>query len=133
MTNIAKNKTLPVEISALEYYKNLNLKQVMAVIGAEHRNTVWNYVREGKLPTPRYPSPHRPVWRFGELVEHFEPHLVEQSAAPRAYRGADVVKAERPSADVVSKESTPKDRAKDDESTRQVKSLRERLGLGRKG
>jgi hypothetical protein len=34
--------------------------------------TVWLYVKEGKLPKPRYLLPNRPVWRFGEVVDQVE-------------------------------------------------------------
>ena len=65
------------QLSALEYYQHLNTKQVMGVIGASNVRTVWKYVEEGKLPKPHYPSPHRPVWRLGEVVDVF-------GQAPRA-------------------------------------------------
>ena len=59
----------------------------MGVVGASNPRTVWKYVEEGKLPKPHYPSPHRPVWRLGEVVDVFGQHLEPYDAAPRAFRG----------------------------------------------
>ena len=75
------------QLTALEYYQHLNTKQVMGIIGASNPRTVWKYVEEGKLPKPHYPSPHRPVWRLGEVVDVFGQHLEPYDAAPRAFRG----------------------------------------------
>lgn len=74
-------------LTALEYYQHLNTKQVMGVIGASNVRTVWKYVEEGKLPKPHYPSPHRPVWRLGEVVDVFGAQLEAYDAAPRSFRG----------------------------------------------
>ena len=66
-------RKLPSENLILgERYKNLNTTQVMDYLGVTCRSTVWLYVREGKLPKPRYISPKNPVWRLGEVIDHLE-------------------------------------------------------------
>jgi predicted DNA-binding transcriptional regulator AlpA len=70
-----------------ERYKNLNTKQVMEYLGVESRQTVWMYVKEGKLPKPRYLSPHRPVWRLGEVVDQLEKNLKPFDIGAKGFRG----------------------------------------------
>jgi predicted DNA-binding transcriptional regulator AlpA len=106
-------------MTVAERYQHLNTRQVMKYIGTESPSTVWLYVKAGKLPKPRYPSPHRPVWRLGEVVDQFTRHLQEYDEAPRAYREDPELDQPRPQ--VQKKGSSAAAR------------LRERLGLtGRK-
>jgi predicted DNA-binding transcriptional regulator AlpA len=77
------------ELTAQEYYQHLSTDDVRILIGAKTKATVWIYVKQGKLPKPRYPSPHRPIWRLGEVIETFEKHLESYDDAPRAFRGSD--------------------------------------------
>ena len=100
-----------------ERYQNLNTAQVMRYVGAESRQTVWEYVKQGKLPRPRYISPHRPVWRLGEVVDHLEGVLEPYDAQARGFKGDPEVQGTR--ADKTAKGST-------------AEKLRERFGLGRK-
>jgi predicted DNA-binding transcriptional regulator AlpA len=75
------------ELSAIEYYSQLDSKQVCRLLGFKSRATLWRWVRVGKLPAPRYPLSHNPRWRLGEIVE-----LLEQqprfSEAQRGLKGA---------------------------------------------
>jgi len=81
----------PPTLSATEYYKRLNMKQVMAYVGATSRNTIWDYVDKGLLPKPFYPKPHRPVWTLGEVVEHTQEHFKDYDAEPRGFRGSETI------------------------------------------
>ena len=83
------SQNLPKILTALAYYQHLNTKQVMGIIGASNVRTVWKHAEEGKLPELHYPSPHRPAWRLGEVVDVFGAHLAPYDAAPRAFRGSD--------------------------------------------
>ena len=53
-----------------ERYRLLTTCQVMAFVGVRSRQSVWRYVKQGKLPKPRYLGPRRPVWRLGEVIDH---------------------------------------------------------------
>jgi len=97
-------------MSPAERYKQLNSKQLMAYIGTTRRNTVWDYVRRGILPPPRYIQPHRPVWRLGEVVDALE--RLPGAEAKRGYRGH------------VTTEKKP-------EAASTLERLRERFGLKR--
>jgi predicted DNA-binding transcriptional regulator AlpA len=102
-------------MSPAERYKQLNSKQLMAYIGTTRRNTVWDYVRRGILPQPRYIQPHRPVWRLGEVVDALE--RLPGPEAKRGYRGH--VKALRSDAALKPKAASTLER------------MRERFGLKR--
>ncbi len=78
---------LPETLSLTARYKNLNANQVKEYLGVESRQTVWQYVKEGKLPKPRYLSPHRPVWRLGEVVDQLEKNLKPFEVGARGLRG----------------------------------------------
>ena len=111
---MATRKIIPSEtLTMAERYQNLSTNQVMKYVGAESRQTVWEYVRQGKLPKPRYISPHRPVWRLGEVVDYLEGVLKPFDATVRGYRGDPEV-----------------NRAKTEEPvTSRADRLRERFGL----
>ena len=111
------------QLSALEYYQHLNTKQVMGVIGASNVRTVWKYVEEGKLPKPHYPSPHRPVWRLGEVVDVFGRHLEPYDAAPRAFRGSEKL----------GQTDAPEPVKEKARGSSAAALIRERLGLKRRG
>ena len=97
-------------LTQAERYKNLNTRQVMAYIGTECRQTLWKYVKLGKLPKPRYIRPNRPLWRLGEVVDHLERNLKSSDEGKRGFRG-DVKEKPAP-------QKTTRER------------LRERFGLG---
>ena len=107
-----KNPVPPSEtLTQAERYKNLSTRQVQAYIGAECRETVWEYVRLGKLPKPRYISPHRPLWRLGEVVDVLERNLKTSDEGKRGFRG-----------DVKPEQQAPK--------KSNAQRLRERFGIG---
>ena len=104
------------ELSAIEYYCQIDSKDVCRLLGFKSRTTLWNWVRAGKLPEPRYPAPHEPRWRLGEIVE-----LLEQPRfrdIPTGLKGSVEADAFTPS------EKTPADK-------RQAASVWERLDLKR--
>ena len=105
------------ELSALEYYSQIDSKEVCRLLGFKSRTTLWNWVKQGKLPEPRYPAPHEPRWRLGEIVE-----LLEQQPRfrdiPTGLKGSVEADAFRPS-------------EKDPSRERQAVSVWERLGLKR--
>ncbi len=79
------------ELSKLEKYKELNTKQVAEYIGVTSINTVWTYVKEGKIPKPRYLKPHQPLWRFGELIDHTHNLMRDYDEAPRGFIGDEKI------------------------------------------
>lgn len=66
------------DLPVAERYKLLTTRQVMAYIGVESRQSVWRYVKAGKLPEPRYLAPKRPVWRLGEVIDCVSVHLRQE-------------------------------------------------------
>lgn len=107
----------PRELSAIEYYAQVDSKEVCRLLGFKSRTTLWNWVKQGKLPEPRYPAPHQPRWRLGEIVELLEqqPRFRE---APRGLKGAAEADGFTPS-------------EKDPAQGRKAASVWERLGLKR--
>ena len=85
MTNKANN--LSAELSPIERFKQLSTQQVMEYIGVRDPSTVWRYVKEGKLPKPRYLSPHKPIWQLGEVIDHIEEQLAAFEDEVRAFKG----------------------------------------------
>jgi predicted DNA-binding transcriptional regulator AlpA len=79
MGNKRVNELPSASLSAYERYQELNTKQVMKLIGAGCRQTVWAYTKQGKLPQPRYINSHRPVWRLGEILDHTHQMLTPAS------------------------------------------------------
>ena len=83
-----KNISAPSEsMSSFERYKQLSTKQVMEYVGVTTSQTVWQYVREGKLPQPRYLSPHKPIWQLGEVVDHVQGQLADFEDEVRGFKG----------------------------------------------
>ena len=84
-------------LTLADRYKNLNTAQVLEYIGATRRETVWAYVKQGKLPRPRYLSPKHPVWRLGEVIDYLEGVYVPYEAEARGVNVEDepTVKPER--------------------------------------
>ena len=70
-----------------ERYNNPNTKQVTEYLGVESRQTFWQYVKDGKLPKPCNFSPHRPVWRLGEVVHQLEQNLKLFAVGAKGLRG----------------------------------------------
>ena len=60
------------DLPPAERFRLLTTRQVMKLVGVRCRQSVWRYVKQGKLPKPRYLGPRRPVWRFGELLDHLQ-------------------------------------------------------------
>jgi len=83
VTKESPSKTLTMA----ERYQNLSTAQVMKYVGAESRQTVWEYVKQGKLPKPKYISPHRPIWQLGELLDHLEDKLELYDTSVRRAKG----------------------------------------------
>ena len=74
-------------LSAVESFKELNTRQVMEYIGATSTQTVWAYVKAGKLPKPRYIRPHSPLWRLGEVLDHTHKLMQDYDEGPRGLVG----------------------------------------------
>jgi predicted DNA-binding transcriptional regulator AlpA len=124
-------RNLPSENLVLgERYKNLNTSQVMEYIGVTCRSSVWLYVKEGKLPKPRYISPKNPVWRLGEVIDHLEGVYVsfEEGAQGVGAKGL-TDDGSAGSSDRKRTTASLKDRRKA-ESTGLAQKLREKLNLG---
>lgn len=97
-------------LSPFDAYKELNTKQVSEYVGLTHASSVWRYVKEGKLPQPRYLAPHKPIWRFGELLDHTHALMQAPSKAVQGFKGKEL-------------------EAPTQVSKSRVKLLKERLGL----
>lgn len=74
------------ELSAVEFYSQVDATEVMRLFGWKSRTTLWKKVAAGKIPEPRYPEPHEPRWRLGELVEVLEKQP-KMRDAPRGLSG----------------------------------------------
>lgn len=124
-------RKLPSENLILgERYKNLNTTQVMDYLGVTCRSTVWLYVREGKLPKPRYISPKNPVWRLGEVIDHLEGVYVSYEEGAQGVGAKDATDDDLAgSSDRKSTTASLKDKHKA-ESTGLAQKLREKLNLG---
>ncbi len=72
------------ELSALEHYSQLTSPEVCRLFGVS-RTTLWKWVREGRIPEPRYIETREPRWRLGELVPLLE-KLPKMKDAPRGVR-----------------------------------------------
>lgn len=86
------NKQPSDDLSASERYKQLGTKQVMAYLSISTTRTVWDYVKTGKLPKPRYLSAHKPIWQLGEVIDHTQKLMTHYDDAPRTYRGDPALK-----------------------------------------
>ena len=113
---MAISKALPSEhLTMAERYQNLSTRQVMKYVGVECRQTVWELVKQGKLPKPRYLSAHRPIWQLGELVDYLEDKLEPFDASVRGFKGdPNISTAESQQA-----------------KTSTARKLRERFGFGK--
>lgn len=60
------------DLPLAERYRLLTTRQVMVLVGVRSRQSVWRYVKQGKLPKPRYLGPRRPVWRLGEILDSLD-------------------------------------------------------------
>lgn len=72
------------ELSAVEYYSQLTGPEVCRLFGVS-RTTLWKWVREGRIPEPRYIEAREPRWRLGELVPLLE-KLPRMKDAPRGFK-----------------------------------------------
>lgn len=75
------------ELSAAEYYRELTTQDVMALVGLKSRQSVWRWVKQNKIPAPRYASPHAPRWYLGEVLEHRQKQSQVFKDAPRGLKG----------------------------------------------
>lgn len=82
------------ELSALEYYSQLTSPEVCRLFGIS-RTTLWKWVREGRIPEPRYIEVREPRWRLGELVPLLE-KLPRMKDAPRGFKAYEAVPTEKP-------------------------------------
>ncbi len=113
---MAARKELPSQhLSMAERYQNLSTTQVMKYVGTQNRQTIWEYVKQGKLLKPRYISPHRPIWQLGELVDYLERVLEPYDAKERSFVGKPSLSTAEPQQ---AKTST-------------ARKLRERFGFGK--
>ena len=83
----ATQETPSKNLTMAERYQNLSTAQVMKYIGAESRQTVWDYVKTEKLPKPKYIAAHRPVWQLGELVDHLDKVLEPYESGISGFKG----------------------------------------------
>lgn len=105
------SKTQPsATLSAYEKFQELSAAQVKNLVGLQHTRSVWRYVKEGKLPAPRYLAPHKPIWRLGEVIDHTHALMQAPSKAVQGFKGNALQAAEVP-------------------SKSRVSQLKERLGL----
>ncbi len=74
------------ELTAVEFYSQVDAGEVMRLFGWKSRTTLWKKVAAGKIPEPRYPEPHEPRWRLGEIVEVLEKQP-KMKDAPRGLTG----------------------------------------------
>ncbi len=98
------------KLTAFERYQELNARQVAKYVGVETTKSVWVYVKEGKLPQPRYLAPHKPIWRLGEVLDHTHALMQAPSKAVQGFKGNELQESQRT-------------------SKSKVKLLKERLGL----
>jgi predicted DNA-binding transcriptional regulator AlpA len=101
------------ELTAVEFYSQIGAKEVMQLFGWKSKTTLWKKVAEGKIPEPRYPEPHEPRWRLGEVVEVLEKQP-KMKDAPRGLTDRAEVDVAIPSV-----------------SNKKSQSVWERLGLSR--
>ncbi len=74
------------ELTAIEFYSQVDANEVMRLFGWKSKTTLWKKVAAGKIPEPRYPEPHEPRWRLGEIVELLEKQP-KMKDAPRGLSG----------------------------------------------
>lgn len=60
------------ELTAVEYYSQISISELLRVLGYKSRATIWQKVKSGELPEPRYLDDHAPRWRLGEVIEVLE-------------------------------------------------------------
>jgi len=100
-------------MSAYERYQELNVKQVAKFIGVESSFSVWDYVKRGLLPEPRYIRPHAPRWRLGEVVDHTHRIMKSADETTTGFKG---------------KPKPPKNQQDDNDNL--LQKMRQRLKLG---
>lgn len=74
------------ELTAVEYYSQVDAKKVMQLFGWKSKTTLWKKIAAGKIPEPRYPEPHELRWRLGEIVELLQKQP-KMKDAPRGLSG----------------------------------------------
>ena len=74
-------------LSAAEFHQVLTAKDVITLVGLKTRQSVWRWVKQNKLPAPRYASPHAPRWYLGEILEHHQKQSKVFKDAPRGLKG----------------------------------------------
>lgn len=60
------------DLPLAERYRLPTTREVMVLVGVRSRQSVWRYVKQGKLPRPRYLGPRRPLWRLGEILDSLD-------------------------------------------------------------
>lgn len=80
---VKQDKQMPVT----EYYRELTTGDVMELVGLKTRQSVWRWVKQNKLPSPRYAAPHAPRWYLGEVLEHRQQNTQHFADAPRGLKG----------------------------------------------
>ncbi len=82
-----RNEKPSDRLTAFEALKELSCRQVADYVGVTRTATVWKYVKEGKLPQPRYLAPYRPIWRFGEVIDHTHALMQKPSDSVQGFKG----------------------------------------------
>jgi len=90
-----KQEQPSAHLSPLEKYKELNTRQVATYVGVTGPQTVWAYVKEGRLPKHRDLKPHHPIWRLGELLDHTHSLMQDFDDAPRGYVGKKALQTQK--------------------------------------
>ena len=82
-----------MELSTAERYKQINALDIADLLGVS-RSTVWQYVKDGILPEPRYLKPRQPKWQLGEVIDAYEGQLL--SAKEIAEGASGLARAQAP-------------------------------------
>ena len=80
------------QLSPFERYKELSTKQVAEYIGVSNYSSVWRYVQAGKLPQPRYLTAHKPIWRFGEVIDHTHALMQTPNNTVQGFKGESLAR-----------------------------------------
>jgi predicted DNA-binding transcriptional regulator AlpA len=89
--------TTPEEIPLDVYFRRYRTRQTLEFLGFSSRTTLWNAVKEGRAPKPRYDKPHSPYWRLGDLIT-FEVSKTEAfEDRERGSKGDPTLRQKKPS------------------------------------
>jgi len=63
-------------------FKLIRIPRVLELASLTSDSTVWNWVRDGKLPKPKKLSPRITVWYEHEIIEALEKMMDENTDKP---------------------------------------------------